>query len=98
MPRPSQELEYDQAKAKGDTKLAEEIAEALFILQKANSENLADMITAYRPAAFSKVWGNDAEYHDMVKQFGAGLDDVSADDSSGAPKIGKARKNKRVEK
>jgi hypothetical protein len=93
----SQELEYDQAKAHGDVKLAEEIAEALFILQKSNCENLSDIISSYKPSAFSKVWGNDAEYQDMVKQFGAGLEDVSLEDSA-APKVGKARKNRRADK
>ena len=87
-------MECDQAKAQGDTKLAEELAEALFILQKSNSENLSDMINSYRPSAFSKVWGNDAEYNDMVKQFTAGLEGL---DEHPAPKLGKARKVKKMQ-
>jgi hypothetical protein len=90
---PLQELEYDQAKAKGEHKLAEEIAEALFILQKANCENLSDIINSYRPAAFSKVWGNDAEYNEMVKQFGAAVEDTGED--MFPPKLGKGRKLKK---
>lgn len=75
-------------------KLAEEIAEALFILQKSNCENLSDIINNYRPSAFGKVWGNDAEYQDMVKRFGAGLEEVASDEDTG-PKFGKIRKAKR---
>ncbi len=89
-----QELEYDQAKAKGERKLAEEIAEALFILQKANCENLSDIINSYRPAAFSKVWGNDAEYNEMVKQFGAAMEDTG--EEAVPPKLGKGRKAKKA--
>ena len=51
------------------------------------------MINSYRPAAFSKVWGNDAEYNDMVKQFSAGWEDSNLEDT--APRLGKVRKNKK---
>ena len=64
--------------------MAEEIAEALFILQKANAENLSDMINEYRPAAFGKVWGNDADYNDMVKNFAAITSEDAGAGSGGA--------------
>lgn len=90
-----QELEYDQAKAHNDHKLAEEIAEALFILQKSNSENLVDMITNYRPSAFGKTWGNDAEYVEMVKNLGT-INHSHEEEGTGLPpRVGKSSKKKR---
>lgn len=91
-------MEYDQAKAHNDHKLAEEIAEALFLLQKSNGENLSNMISEYRPAAFSKVWGNDADYNEMLKTFA--IDEGGGGGSAGAggayglpPKISKGKKS-----
>jgi hypothetical protein len=80
-----------------DRKLAEEIAEALFILQKANGESLASMISDYRPAAFGKVWGNDADYHEMVKQFAVAdaVGDSGAGERGKSSGAGKTRKLKR---
>lgn len=89
----TQELEYDQAKARNDNKLAEEIAEALFLLQKNNCENLANMINDYRPAAFSKVWGNDADYNEMLKTFAVGVEEGGAGASGLPPKLSKAKKS-----
>lgn len=86
-------MEYDQAKARKDNKLAEEIAEALFLLQKNNAENLANMINDYRPAAFSKVWGNDADYNEMLKTFAVGVEEGAGAGSGLPPKLSKAKKN-----
>jgi len=75
--------------------LAEELAEALFILQKYNSENLVDMINNYRPSAFGKTWGNDAEYVEMVKNLGTIHHGNDEDGTGLPPRAGKSGKKKR---
>jgi len=89
-----QELEYDQAKARNDTKLAEELAEALFILQKSNCENLTDIINNYRPSAFGKTWGNDADYVEMVRNLGTVGHDDDGEGAALPPRAGKSKKKR----
>lgn len=43
----------------------------MYILQKANAEQLSDLISEYRPTAFVKAWGQDQEYNEMLRNLAA---------------------------
>ena len=62
-------MELEDAKEKGDTKVVEEIASALFLLQKLNGDKLAAMIGGYKPQAISRVWGSDPDYANLARQL-----------------------------
>lgn len=64
-----QELEIEQATQSGNVKLADELADALFLLQKINNDRLNNMISDYRPLPASRTWGSDPEYANLSKQL-----------------------------
>lgn len=64
-----QELDLEQAKLNNDIKLAEELSEALFYLQRLHNDKLNAMVSSYRPQLFGKNWGQDPDYQQMSKQL-----------------------------
>ena len=86
-------MEYEQSLEKNNPRESEEIAEALYLLQKLHQEKLNDIVSDYRPSAFGKAFGADPDYAEMVKTF-----DAIADNAEVAPRGGRKKKKKRVSK
>jgi hypothetical protein len=63
------EIELDQAKENGDLKLQSELSDALFVLQRLNSERLTNLITDYQPALSGKNWGPDPEHAKLSRRL-----------------------------
>jgi hypothetical protein len=63
------EIEIDQAREKGDLKLVEELTDALYVLQRINSEKLMNLITEYQPQTGTKSWGSDPDYTKLSRQL-----------------------------
>jgi len=90
------ELEHEQAIAKNDIHLADEISEALFILQKENNDKLNNMILEYKPSAgVNKSWMYDSDYKEMLKNISILEDGAPGTYSSTTGGFGKVKKNKK---
>jgi len=75
------EIEIEQAKLTGDFKSADELADALFLLQKINNDRLNNIIAEYRPQPANRTWGGDPEYAHLSKQLVAISEAYSVHDS-----------------
>lgn len=62
-------MELEQARERGDSKLIDELSDALLYIQRMNNEKLNDLVNSYRPTLFGKNWGNDPDYIQMSKQL-----------------------------
>lgn len=83
-------MELEQARSNGDKKTAEELAEALYLVQKVNGDKLKKMLVEYQPAGLGKNWGNDADYNNMLRN----LNDIT----SGGPRNGSKKVDLFVQK
>jgi hypothetical protein len=64
------ELEIEQARELENTKLVEELSEALYYLQRLHNNKLNGFVAQYRPQVFTgKNWGQDPDYQQMTKQL-----------------------------
>ncbi len=64
----------------GDTTQANHLAGALYFLQRMNADRLNDLMNDYRPEPFTKNWGADPEYKQLMRQLhtmSLSLEDVS---------------------
>ncbi len=78
-------MELEQAKESNDHKLADELGEALYLVQKMNAHKLKDVLTEYQPAPFGKTYGADPDYMSMLRN----LQDIT----EGKMSKGKAKKD-----
>lgn len=49
--------------------MAEELAEALYLVQKVNGDKLRKILVDYQPAGLGKNWGNDSDYNNMLRNL-----------------------------
>ena len=65
----TRELELEKAVEDNDKQLAEELSEALYLLQRLNGDKLGGMISSYKPQAFGRNWAEDADYAKLSKEL-----------------------------
>ena len=62
-------MEIDRAREEGNVRQVDELSDALFVLQRMNSERLSNLITEYQPQPISRTWGADPDYAKLSRQL-----------------------------
>jgi hypothetical protein len=93
------ELAYEEAKEAGNLKKAAELADALFFVQRMHSDRLQSLINDYKPEIFTRAWGADPDYLNLMKELhmmSETIDELSPPTTTpGDGVVGKKRRSKK---